>query len=80
MSPREDDELLTPGEVAVIFQVDPKTVTRWGAGGRLLSTRTVGGHRRFFRDEVTALIRGETREEARKAGLAQRDRMAGGAS
>ena len=25
------DRLLTPGEVAALFRVDPKTVTRWAA-------------------------------------------------
>ena len=29
------DRLLTPGEVAALFRVDPKTVTRWAAAGRI---------------------------------------------
>jgi excisionase family DNA binding protein len=48
--------LLTPGEVAVIFRVDPKTVTRWAAAGRIGSIRTPGGHRRFREHEVRALL------------------------
>ena len=27
--------LLTPGEVAALFRVDPKTVTRWATAGRI---------------------------------------------
>jgi len=50
--------LLTPGEVAAMFRVDPKTVTRWAAAGRLASLRTPGGHRRFWESEVRALLAG----------------------
>ena len=53
------DRLLTPGEVASLFRVDPKTVTRWAAAGRIGSIRTPGGHRRFRESEVRALLRGE---------------------
>ena len=48
--------LLTPGEVAALFRVDPKTVTRWAAAGRLGSIRTPGGHRRFREAEVHDLL------------------------
>jgi excisionase family DNA binding protein len=44
--------LLTPGEVAALFRVDPKTVTRWASNGRIPSIRTPGGHRRFRKDDV----------------------------
>lgn len=50
--------LLTPGEVAALFRVDPKTVTRWAAAGRISSIRTPGGHRRFRESEVRALLEG----------------------
>ena len=52
--------LLTPGEVALMFRVDPKTVARWASGGRLGCIRTPGGHRRFLESEVTALLAAET--------------------
>lgn len=52
--------LLTPGEVAALFRVDPKTVTRWAAAGRISSIRTPGGHRRFREAEVRALLEGGT--------------------
>ena len=48
--------LMTPGEVAVIFKVDPKTVTRWAKDGKLSSLRTPGGHRRYFASEVHAML------------------------
>ena len=54
------DRLLTPGEVATLFRVDPKTVTRWAAAGRIGSIRTPGGHRRFREGEVRALLAGGT--------------------
>lgn len=49
-------ELLTPREVAEMFRVDPKTVTRWAAAGRLPCVRTPGGQHRFPRAEVLALL------------------------
>lgn len=49
--------LMTPREVAVVFRVDPKTVTRWAITGRLEYVRTPGGHRRYFREQVEALLR-----------------------
>ena len=58
------ERLLTPGEVASLFRVDPKTVTRWAAAGRISSIRTPGGHRRFRESEVRALLRGERDEPA----------------
>jgi excisionase family DNA binding protein len=45
--------------VANLFRVDPKTVTRWAAAGRIGSIRTPGGHRRFRESEVRALLTGE---------------------
>lgn len=55
-TPNEADALLTPGEVALMFRVDPKTVTRWAKAGRLTSVRTLGGHRRYRLSEVTSLL------------------------
>jgi excisionase family DNA binding protein len=50
------ERLLTPGEVAALFRVDPKTVTRWATAGRIGSIRTPGGHRRFRESEVKTLL------------------------
>ena len=48
--------LLTPSEVAALFRVDPKTVTRWAKAGKLTSIRTLVGHRRYKESEVKALL------------------------
>ena len=50
--------LLTPGEVAVLFRVDPKTVTRWAQAGKISAVRTLGGHRRFHEAEIRQLLQG----------------------
>jgi len=52
----EGEALLTPAEVAALFRVDPKTVTRWAKAGKLSSIRTLGGHRRYRAAEVHALL------------------------
>jgi len=52
----DHEVLLTPAEVASLFRVDPKTVTRWAKSGKLTSIRTLGGHRRYKESEVKALI------------------------
>src|SRR5216683_3045784 len=52
----EAEPLLTPAEVATMFRVDPKTVTRWAKAGKLTSIRTLGGHRRYRETEVRALL------------------------
>ena len=49
--------LLTPSEVASLFRVDPKTVTRWAKAGKLTSIRTLGGHRRYRESEVSELLK-----------------------
>jgi excisionase family DNA binding protein len=56
--PTESEALLTPAEVAALFRVDPKTVTRWAKAGKLSSIRTLGGHRRYRESEVRALLSG----------------------
>jgi len=62
--PAEQEVLLTPAEVAKMFRVDPKTVTRWAKAGKLTAIRTLGGHRRYRRSEVQALL-GIDAKEAR---------------
>ena len=52
------EKLLTPAEVASLFRVDPKTVTRWAKAGKLSSIRTLGGHRRYRESEIRSLIDG----------------------
>ena len=47
-----ENELLTPAEVADMFRVNPKTVTRWARAGKITAVRTLGGHRRYRADEI----------------------------
>jgi excisionase family DNA binding protein len=55
-TPRPEAEpLLTPAEVAAMFRVDPKTVTRWAKAGKLTAILTLGGHRRYREAEVREL-------------------------
>ena len=62
-TPVESPEaLLTPSEVATLFRVDPKTVTRWAKAGKLSSIRTLGGHRRYRESEVRELLAGVPRQ------------------
>ena len=56
------EALLSPAEVAQLFRVDPKTVTRWANSGKLTSMRTLGGHRRYRESEVRNLLGGSVSE------------------
>lgn len=56
MKDQSTSDLLTPAEVARIFRVDPKTVTRWAKAGRLECVMTLGGHRRYHRDQIERLL------------------------
>jgi excisionase family DNA binding protein len=57
-------ELMLPTEVATVFGVDAKTVTRWAKAGKLTSIRTLGGHRRYMRSEIEDFLNQPT-ERAR---------------
>jgi excisionase family DNA binding protein len=57
MQNSKPEVLLTPSEVAKLFRVDPKTVTRWAKAGKLTAIRTLGGHRRYRQSVVLALIK-----------------------
>jgi excisionase family DNA binding protein len=57
MQDRTDrDALLTPSEVAEMFRVNPKTVTRWARAGKISAIRTLGGHRRFRAIEIAKFL------------------------
>jgi excisionase family DNA binding protein len=60
LSASNQEKLLTPAEVAALFRVDPKTVTRWAKAGKLTSIRTLGGHRRYKESEVKVLLKSIT--------------------
>jgi excisionase family DNA binding protein len=57
----EPDRLLKPVEVAELFRVDRKTVTRWAQAGRLNAVKTPGGHHRFYRSDVLAFFDAQAR-------------------
>ena len=59
---RGAEALLTPAEVAEMFRVNPKTVTRWARAGKITSLRTLGGHRRFRESEVRSMLASLTSE------------------
>ena len=63
--PADSEPLLTPAEVAAMFRVDPKTVTRWAKAGKLSSIRTLGGHRRYRESEGRELLTGMVPEQRR---------------
>ena len=50
------ESLLTPSEVAALFRVNPKTVTRWARAGKISAIRTLGGHRRFRASEIRKFL------------------------
>ena len=62
--PLQAEPLLTPQEVATMFRVDVKSVTRWARQGKLMSIRTLGGHRRYKEAEVRALLTGVPEQPA----------------
>lgn len=59
----ETERLMSPAEVAALFRVDPKTVTRWANAGKITSLRTLGGHRRYRASEVRHLLEVPIRED-----------------
>lgn len=62
MNDTQGQSLMTPAEVAALFRVDPKTVTRWADAGKITAVRTLGGHRRYLRHEVMALLASQNPE------------------
>lgn len=52
----QEREYLRVAEVAKAFHVSPKTVARWADEGRIPFVLTLGGHRRFPRKEIEALL------------------------
>jgi excisionase family DNA binding protein len=64
------ESLLTPSEVAALFRVNPKTVTRWARAGKLTAIRTLGGHRRFRESEIRRCIEELTKEQVPPPGPA----------
>ena len=57
MKASDDRDYLTPGEVAQLLHVSPKTISRWASQGLLPCLVTLGGHRRFRREDVERIER-----------------------
>lgn len=53
----QNDEFLTPAEVAQLLGVAPVTVRAWASKGLCADRITPGGHRRFARHEVERFAR-----------------------
>ena len=50
------EALLKPAEVAAMFRVNPKTVSKWARTGKITAIRTLGGHRRFRASEIRGFL------------------------
>lgn len=57
MNDLEPKEYLTAGEVARLLHVSPKTISRWAARDMIPCLVTLGGHRRFRREDVEEIVR-----------------------
>jgi len=64
---KRDLDVMTPGEVAALCRVEPKTITRWADEGKLPFFRTIGGHRRFHRADVELFER--RRRDSKRRGI-----------
>lgn len=51
-----EERKLTTGEVASMFGVLPRTIREWSRLGKIESTRTLGGDRRFDPKHVRDLL------------------------
>lgn len=80
MSVTEDVELLASGAVAEVLGITPQTAGRYARTGRLVTTRTPGGHHRFFGVEIRALADGADPAQARALAEAEKARLAGDGS
>lgn len=58
---QDTEKMLRPREVALLFKVDPKTVTRWAKTGRLTPVTLPSGHRRYRASDVEALMTSTSR-------------------
>lgn len=59
----ENVRMLRPAEAADALGVSMSRLRRLAASGRLVTVRTLGGHRRYREDDVLALQRWMQRQE-----------------
>lgn len=70
---------LTRSDVARLFGVSPATVARWTREGKLPFVLTLGGQRRYVRDQIVELVR-QIHESHGAADLLRRESAASHAS
>lgn len=58
------DRLMLPKEVAAMFRVNPRTVTRWARDGWLPREKTLGGQTRLWESDVRALLQHRLKESS----------------
>ena len=56
MTTAKQEKVLSVGDVAKVFGVNPKTANRWAQQGLLPSFRTPGGHFRFNESEIRTRV------------------------
>jgi predicted DNA-binding transcriptional regulator AlpA len=61
---------LSRAQVGAIFGVSSSTISRWGREGKLPCIVTLGGQRRYFREDVVKLAESARR---RRSGWKRRD-------
>ena len=58
IAPTKRDDWLTLGEASRMLGVDPDTLRRWADNGKVDVFTTPGGHRRFLRASIDAMLPG----------------------
>lgn len=61
LEPMPDDPWLALGAASRLVGVGPDTLRRWADSGKVQSYQTPGGHRRFLRSSLEAMINGPRR-------------------
>ncbi len=55
-----DPEFLTAGQAAALMGVCSRTIVKWSREGKVPFRLTLGGHRRYLRAEILALVESNT--------------------
>lgn len=72
MSDQRDPEWIALGEASRLLGVDPDTLRRWAAEGRVRVYTTPGGHRRFDRKALEEMVAPPTRNVVEKLAASTR--------
>jgi MerR-like DNA binding protein len=60
--------LMKPADAAAILAINPRTLTNWANIGKVRTTRTGGGHRRYYASSIRAAHEGRWEDAARVPG------------